>query len=56
MMKLFSKNPVEKLQKRYETLMLEAMTAQRGGNIVKSSELHAQAEEVLKQIDELNAG
>lgn len=29
------------------------MMAQRGGDIVKSSELHAEAEKVLKQIDAL---
>ncbi len=29
------------------------MLAQRGGNIVKSSELHAEAELMLKEIDSL---
>lgn len=52
-MNLFSKNPAAKLQKQYESLMQQAMNAQRGGDIVKSSELHAQAAEILKQIDAL---
>jgi hypothetical protein len=52
-MKFFSskKNPADKLRKQYEKLQGEAMMAQRGGDIVKCSELTAQAEEVLKQID-----
>lgn len=49
----FSKNPSVKLQKQYESLMRDAMNAQRGGDIVKSSELHAQAEEILKQLDQM---
>ena len=48
-MKLFSSNPEKKYRKQYETLMKQAMEAQRGGDIVKSSELHAQAEQVLKK-------
>jgi hypothetical protein len=52
-MKLFSKNPADKLQKQYEKLMQEAMNAQRGGDIVKSSELHEKAQEILNQIDAL---
>lgn len=55
-MNLFSnKTPAKKLQSQYETLMKEAMTAQRGGDIVKSSELHARAEAILKQIDALQS-
>ncbi|MCC5845823.1 MAG: Lacal_2735 family protein [Verrucomicrobia bacterium] len=53
---MFSKKtPEKKLRTQYETLMKEAMTAQRGGDIVKSSELHAQAEAVLKQLDDLKS-
>lgn len=53
-MNLFSKkSPEKKLRAQYETLMKEAMMAQRGGDIVKSSELHAQAEEVLKRLEAL---
>jgi hypothetical protein len=35
--------------------MKQAMEAQRGGDIVKSSELHAQAEAILKQLDALGS-
>lgn len=53
-MNLFSKKtPDKKLRSQYETLMKEAMNAQRSGDIVKSSELHAKAEEILKQIESL---
>ena len=53
-MNLFSKKtPGKKLRSQYETLMKEAMNAQRSGDIVKSSELHAKAEEILKQIEAL---
>jgi len=51
LMKLFSKKPDQKLQREYERLMKEAMLAQRGGDIVKSSELHAQAEILWKEIE-----
>lgn len=54
-MGLFSKNPTDKLRKQYETLMKQAMEAQRGGDIVKSSELHAQADEVLKKLEAAGA-
>ncbi len=50
-MKFFSKKPDQKLQREYERLMKEAMLAQRGGDIVKSSELHAQAEILWKEIE-----
>ena len=52
-MKLFSKNPADKLRSQYKKLMEQAMMAQRGGDIVKSSEIHAEAEKVLKEIDAL---
>ena len=56
-MKLFSsKKPEDKLRKQYETLQREAMQAQRGGDIVKCSEISAKADEVLKQIDALKNG
>jgi len=53
-MKLFSKNPADKLRSQYKKLMEQAMLAQRGGDIVKSSEIHAEAEKIMKQIDELD--
>lgn len=50
-MGFFTKKPTDKLRKQYKSLMEQAMQAQRGGDIVKSSELHAQAEELLKKIE-----
>ena len=47
------KNPAEKLRTQYKKLMEQAMLAQRGGDIVKSSELHAEADKLLKEIDTL---
>ena len=55
-MSIFTKNPEKKLRKEYEALMKKAMEAQRGGDIVGSSELHAQAEKLLKQIEQMTAG
>jgi hypothetical protein len=53
-MKLFSsKKPVDKLRDQYKKLMEQAMLAQRGGDIVKSSELHAEAEKLYKEIERL---
>ena len=52
-MSLFSKKPEAKLRKQYKDLMQKAMDAQRSGDIVKSSELHAEADKIMKQIDEL---
>lgn len=52
-MKFFSKpkSQVQKLQEQYEKLRKDAMLAQRGGDIVKSAELHAKADELLKEIE-----
>jgi hypothetical protein len=50
-MGLFTKKPTDKLRKQYKSLMEQAMQAQRGGDIVKSSELHAEAEALLKKIE-----
>lgn len=55
-MKLFSKKPEDKLRKQYESLRQQAMQAQRGGDIVKCSELSAQADDVMKKIDALKDG
>jgi len=51
-MNFFKKSPEAKLRKQYETLLQQAMEAQRGGDIVKCSELTAQADELLKQIEQ----
>lgn len=50
-MSLFKKDPLAKLRKQYETLMGQAMQAQRGGDIVKCSELTAEADKVMAQIE-----
>jgi hypothetical protein len=50
-MRLFSKKPIDKLRAQYKSLMEQAMKAQRGGDIVRSSELHAEAEALLKKIE-----
>lgn len=51
-MNLFKKSPEAKLRKQYEALLKQAMEAQRGGDIVKCSELTAKADEILKQIEQ----
>jgi len=51
-MSLFKKkNPADALRKKYQDLMKKAMEAQRGGDIVKSSELHEEAEKIRKELD-----
>jgi len=52
-MNLFNKkkSPEQKRQAEYENLRKEAMLAQRGGDIVKSAELHAKADAVLALIE-----
>jgi hypothetical protein len=52
-MSIFSKKSTDKLRKQYKSLMEQAMQAQRSGDIVKSSQIHEQAEAVLKQIEAL---
>ena len=42
----------EKLQEKYEALMKEAMDLQRGGDIPAFAKKSAEAEAVLKQIEE----
>jgi hypothetical protein len=49
-MNFFKKDPSAKLRAEYERLMKEAMLAQRAGDIVKSSELNAQAEKIFAQL------
>tara|TARA_B100000925_G_scaffold286847_1_gene265182 strand:+ start:1960 stop:2136 length:177 start_codon:yes stop_codon:yes gene_type:complete len=52
---LFKKNESSTLQKKYEDLMKKAVEAQRKGDIALFSELSAQAEEVGREIDNLNS-
>ena len=53
MFNLFSKDPTKKLQKQYEQKLLEAQTAQRSGDIQKFSELSADAEKILEEINKV---
>ena len=53
MFNLFSKDPKKKLQKQYEEKLLEAQTAQRSGDIQKFSELSAEAEKILEEINKV---
>jgi len=50
---LFKKDPVKKLEKKYEKLMEEAMNLQRGGDIKGYAKKMGEAEEVQKQIEEM---
>jgi hypothetical protein len=50
---LFKKDPIKKLEKEYQQLMEEAMHIQRGGDIKAYSAKVAEAEEVMKKIEEL---
>lgn len=47
------KDPVKKLQQQYKDLLEEAMQQQRKGDIKAYSDLTAQAEGLMRQIDEL---
>ena len=56
MFSLFKKDPIKKLQKEYESLMKEAMNAQRNGDIDGYSKLSAKAEECAQELDRLKEG
>ncbi|MGY9106602.1 MAG: DUF6435 family protein [Alphaproteobacteria bacterium] len=43
------------LQKRYESIMQEALAAQRKGNIQAFADLHRQGASILREIEDLNA-
>ena len=55
MFNLFKKNPTAKLEKKYETLLEEAMQLQRKGDIKAYAIKSAEAEEVLKEIEKINS-
>ena len=55
MLSFFKKEPAKKLKKQYETLLERAMQAQRNGDIRTYSELSAEAEEVYKQIQQIES-
>lgn len=50
---LFKSDPTKKLQKEYEVLMKKAVDAQRNGNIELYAKLSTQADNISKQLDEL---
>ena len=52
---LFKKDPIKELQKQYQQLMEEAMRLQRGGDIKAYALKVAEAEEVLKKMEALQA-
>lgn len=52
---LFSSDPAKKLRKQYSAKLEEAMLSQRNGDIETYSRLTAEAEEILKQIDAIEA-
>ncbi|MDP4548820.1 MAG: DUF6435 family protein [Marinobacter sp.] len=55
MLSFFKKDPAKKLKKQYATLLERAMQAQRNGDIRTYSELSAEAEEVYKQIQQIES-
>ena len=55
MFSLFKKDPVKKLNKQYEKMMLEARDTQRTGDLKLYAKKIAAAEEVAKKINELKA-
>lgn len=50
---LFKKDPIKRLEKKYQKLMEEAMQIQRSGDIKGYAAKMAEAEEVQKEIDQL---
>lgn len=55
MFNFFKKNPTAKLEKKYEKLLEEAMQLQRKGDIKGYAIKSAEAEEVLQEIEKINA-
>lgn len=54
MFNFFKSNPVKKLEQRYQQLLEEAMQLQRKGDIKAYALKMAEAEEVLKEIEQSN--
>ncbi|MEL7123269.1 MAG: DUF6435 family protein [Bacteroidota bacterium] len=50
---LFKKDPIKKLEKEYEKMMEEAMHIQRGGDIKAYALKVAEAEELMKKIQQM---
>ncbi len=55
MLKWFRKDPIQQLKQEHAKLLVEARDLQRKGDIVAFSDKTAEAEEVLRKIDELEA-
>jgi len=55
MFSIFKKNPLKKLNKRYEAKLEQAMNAQRNGDIKSYSMITAEAETIAVQIQELES-
>lgn len=55
MFSMFKGDPAKKLKKQRATLLEQALQAQRKGDIRTYSELSAEADEVLKKIQALEA-
>ena len=53
MLNWFRKDPIKKLENEYNRKMEQARDTQRKGDIVRASEINAEAEELLRQIDDL---
>jgi hypothetical protein len=53
MFSIFKKNPIKKLNARYEAKLEQAMFAQRNGDIKSYSMITAEAEIIAVQIQEL---
>ena len=49
------KDPVKKLEAQYSAKLLEARDIQRNGDVVRASDLYAEAETILTQIKTLEA-
>ena len=52
-MGIFSLNPTKKLEKQYKSVLLQARDSQRNGEISRSAQLYAQAEEMQRKIETL---
>jgi hypothetical protein len=52
---LFKKDPTKKLKKEYEALLLKGRDIQRSGDLRHYARIMAEAEEVWKKIEEINA-
>ncbi|MDG2391674.1 MAG: DUF6435 family protein [Planctomycetaceae bacterium] len=51
----FKTNPVKNLEKQYAKKLEEARDQQRHGDVVAASRLTAEAEEILAEIEQLEA-